>query len=542
MMAVQFSVTRVDRVGSPIRANRRGWIASGWLILVVVLTWWSPVGMSRQGFLYEGDPTVDPRWLYPILAVMLALMLLGGLAMLRIYRLNRHLHREVRECRTAEAKFRGLVEQSLAGICIIQDDRFVYVNPKFAEMFGHTVEEIAGRLGPCDLIAQPDRERVGESLRRCLDGETSGIRHTFGAIRKDGFPIDIEVNGETADYEGRPAIVGMVLDITDRKRTQRQLNYLAFYDPLTDLPNRALCFDRLGQALVRNRRRGESFALLLLDLDGFKAVNDSHGHKTGDALLQAVGRRLKGCVRESDTVARTGGDEFVVLLPHLQEPDHATLVAGKIILALAEPFLLAGHECRVGTSIGLCIAPEDGRDIETLLGHADAAMYDSKTRGKNTWTRYRPALSNGKSLKVAIMEWSEEWCVGVPVIDDQHAGLVALLNRIGDAVKTGQEAERIMALFDELVVFTRHHFETEERLMDRHGYADALVHQQAHRKLVEDLLGIKRQFDSASLMLSLQALKEWLCKHITESDRHLAEVLVASGAMPSQTERRAASA
>ncbi|MDS4020739.1 MAG: bacteriohemerythrin [Candidatus Competibacter sp.] len=528
-------------MGNQTRANRRGWIASGWLILVVVLVWWPPVGMSRQGFLYEGDPMVDPRWLYPLLAVMLALVLLGGLAMLSIYRLNRHLRREVRECRIAEARFRGLVEQSLAGICIIQDDRFVYVNPKFAEMFGHTVEEIAGRLGPPDLIAQPDRERIGESLRRCLDGETGGIRHTFGAIRKDGFPIDIEVNGETVDYEGRPAIVGMVLDITDRKRTQRQLNYLAFYDPLTDLPNRALCFDRLGQALVRNRRRGESFALLLLDLDGFKAVNDRHGHKTGDALLQAVGRRLKGCVRESDTVARTGGDEFVVLLPHLQEPDHATLVAGKIILALAEPFLLSGHECRVGTSIGICIAPEDGRDIETLLGHADAAMYDSKTRGKNTWTRYRPALSSGKSLKVAFLEWGDEWRLGVPVIDDQHAGLAALLNRIGDAVKTGQEVDRIMGLFDELVVFTRHHFETEERLMDQHGYADALVHQQAHRKLVEDLLGIQHQFDSASLMLSLRALKDWLCKHITENDRPLAEALVA-GTMPSQPARRAASA
>jgi diguanylate cyclase (GGDEF)-like protein/hemerythrin-like metal-binding protein/PAS domain S-box-containing protein len=484
---------------------------------------------------------IDPRWLYPILAVMLALAL-GGLAMLRVYRLNRQLRRELWECKTAEARCRGLVEQSLAGICIIQNDRFVHVNPKFAEMFGHGVEEIAGRLAPPDLIAQPDRERIGESLRRCLAGETDSLRHTFGAIRKDGSPIDIEINGEKIDYEGRPAILAMALDVTERKRAQRQLNYLAFYDPLTDLPNRALCFDRLGQALVRNRRRGEPFALLLLDLDGFKAVNDSHGHETGDALLQAVGRRLKSCVRESDTVARTGGDEFVILLHHLQESGHATLVAGKIILALAEPFLLAGRECRVGASIGLCIAPEDGRDIETLLGHADAAMYDSKARGKNTWTRYRPELLDGKSLKMAFLEWSDEWRLGVPVIDDQHAGLAALLNRIDIAVKTGQEVEQIMVLFDELVALTRQHFETEEWLMEQHGYADTLIHQQAHRKLVEDLLSIKRQFDSVSLMLSLQALKEWLSKHITESDRRLAEALLAGGAMPSQAERRAASA
>jgi diguanylate cyclase (GGDEF)-like protein/PAS domain S-box-containing protein/hemerythrin-like metal-binding protein len=528
-------------VANRIRASRCGWGTSVLLILVVVLAGWLPAGMAQQSYLYAGDPTVYPRWLYPILAVMLALMLLGGLAMLRIYRLNHQLRREVRERRTSEVRFRDLVEQSLMGIYIIQDDRFVYVNPKFAEIFGYSMEDIIGRLGPPDLVAPADREQIGESLRRCLDGETDSISHTFGAIRKDGSPLDIEITGEMVDYEGRPAIVGMVLDITERKRAQQQLKYLAFYDPLTDLPNRALCFDRLGQALAWNRRCGESFALLLLDLDGFKAVNDSHGHKTGDALLQAVGRRLRDCVRECDTVARMGGDEFVVLLPHLREPDHATLVAGKIVVALAEPFLLAGDECRVSASIGLCIAPEDGRDIETLLGRADAAMYDSKARGKNTWTRYRPALPNGKPVKMAFLEWNEELCVGVPVIDEQHARLAGMLNRIGDAVKTGQEAERIMALLDELVTFTRHHFETEERLMDQLGYADALIHQQAHRKLVGDLLSIKHQFDSASLMLTFQALKEWLNKHITDSDRRLAEALVASNEMQYQPEQGAAS-
>ena len=165
----------------------------------------------------------------------------------------------------------------------------------------------------------------------------------------------------------------------------------------------------------------------------------------------------------------------------------------------------------------------------------------SKARGKNTWTRYRPELLDGKPLKTVSLEWSDEWRLGVPVIDEQHARLAALLNRIDDAVKTGQEVEQIMALFDELVTLTRQHFETEERLMDQHGYADTLIHQQAHRKLVEDLLSIKRQFDSVSLMLSLQALKEWLNKHITESDRRLAEALVASNEMQYQPEQGAAS-
>ncbi|MFO1424516.1 MAG: bacteriohemerythrin [Candidatus Competibacteraceae bacterium] len=465
----------------------------------------------------------------------MTLALLGGLILLHIHRLNRRLRHEVQERKTAEAKFRGLVEQSLVGIYIIQDDQFVYVNPKFAAILGYLAEDIAGRMGLLDLTAQADREQVGANLRHCLESQTGHIHTTFSAVRQDGGLIDIEINGEVVDYEGHPAIVGVAVDVTERNRAQRQLNYLAFYDPLTDLPNRALFFDRLRQALIQNKRDQTSFALLLLDLDGFKAVNDTYGHETGDALLQAVGRRLRNCVRESDTVARTGGDEFIILLPRLREPNDAARVADKVIGLLAEPFLLAGRECRVGASIGLCIAPDDGGDIETLLNHADAAMYRSKARGKNAWTRYESTLLNGKPVKMAFLEWSEEWSVGIPIIDNQHIQLVELLNRFTDAVKAGQEAGRITALLDELIVFTRHHFATEEQLMDQHGYVDALAHRQEHRKLVEDLLGIQRQFDNVSLMLTLQALKEWLHKHINGDDRRLGAALIAAGATKSLT-------
>lgn len=552
--------------------HRRGWSASIWLVLAAALAGpppartellepvtlqskWNypfqcvgqriadadanvgslPDTVSPQRLLYKADLEIDRLWLYGVLALALALALAGGLILLHIHRLNRHLRREVQERKTAEAKFRGLVEQSLVGIYIIQDDRFVYVNPKFAAIFGYAVEDIAGRMGPLDLTAQADREQVGASLRHRSDGGIGRIHSTFSAVRQDGRLIDVEINGEIVDYEGRPAIVGVALDITEQNRTQRQLNYLAFYDPLTDLPNRALFFDRLRQALIQRKRDKTPFALLLLDLDGFKTVNDTYGHETGDALLQAVGQRLRNCVRESDTVARTGGDEFVILLPRLGEPSDAARVAGKVIEVLAEPFPLTGHACRVGASIGFCIAPDDGDDMETLLGHADAAMYRSKARGKNVWTRYESTLLNGNPVKMAFLEWSEELSVGVPVIDEQHARLAALLNRVGDAVKTGQEAEHIAVLLDELIVFTRHHFETEERLMDQYGYADALVHQQAHRKLVEDLLSIQRQFDSASLMLTLQALKDWLIKHIIEGDRRLGAALIAAGAVKSSS-------
>lgn len=497
-----------------------------------------PVGISLQGFLYEADSKAHlSLWLYRILAVGAAIAALGSLILLHSYRLNRHLRREVQERKIAEAKFRGLVEQSLVGIFIIQEGRLVYVNPKFAAIFGYAVEELAG-LGLLDLTAQADREPVREQLRRCLDEGSRGLQYAFGAVRRDGGLIDIEINGEVVDYEGRPAIVGVALDITEQKRAQQQLSYLAFYDSLTDLPNRALFFDRLGQMLAHSKRDGARFALLLLDLDGFKAVNDTHGHETGDALLQAVGRRLRNCVRESDTVARMGGDEFVILLPRLGEPRDAARVAGKVIEALAEPFLLSGRECRVGASIGFCVAPDDGDDMEALLSHADAAMYHSKARGKNAWTRYEPTLPSGKSVKMAFLEWSEELSTGVSVIDSQHAWLMVLLNGISDAVKTGQPEQRIQALLEELIAFTRYHFDSEERLMHQYGYAETLIHQQAHRKLLEDLLSIQRHFESASLMLTLQALKDWLIKHVTESDRRLGKALIAAGAVKPWPELR----
>ena len=167
--------------------------------------------------------------------------------------------------------------------------------------------------------------------------------------------------------------------------------------------------------------------------------------------------------------------------------------------------------------------------METLLSRADTAMYESKARGKNTWTRYEPMLPKGKSVKMAFLEWNEELSTGVSAIDSQHARLIVLLNGISDAVKTGQPEEHIRSLLDELIAFTRFHFESEERLMRQSGYTDILIHQQVHRKLLEDLLSIQRRFEGASLMLTLQALKDWLIKHITESDRRLGEVLIAAG-------------
>ncbi|HYK52206.1 MAG TPA: EAL domain-containing protein [Candidatus Eremiobacteraceae bacterium] len=195
------------------------------------------------------------------------------------------------------------------------------------------------------------------------------------------------------DASGAPSrVFGTALDITDRKLSEERLEFLAQHDPLTGLPNRALLMDRLAQATALVQRNRSTGALLFLDLDNFKAFNDTLGHGTGDRLLVAVGERLKAHVREVDTVARSGGDEFMIVLGDVSTPDGATTVARNIVNALEHPFDVDGHEMFVTASIGIIVFPDDGLDVETLIRDADTAMYQAKRHGRNKFQFYSPHM------------------------------------------------------------------------------------------------------------------------------------------------------
>jgi diguanylate cyclase (GGDEF)-like protein len=168
-----------------------------------------------------------------------------------------------------------------------------------------------------------------------------------------------------------------------RKQNETWLQYIAHHDPLTDLPNRELFHDRLQTALSRARRNKERLAVLYIDLDGFKQVNDGYGHAVGDLLLQEVAQRIRRCLRESDTVGRIGGDEFVVLLNNITLPEHGAVVAEKIRAILERPFELAGQRLHISSSIGVAVCPEHGDDNKQLIRHADEAMYAAKKNGGN---------------------------------------------------------------------------------------------------------------------------------------------------------------
>jgi diguanylate cyclase (GGDEF)-like protein len=186
-------------------------------------------------------------------------------------------------------------------------------------------------------------------------------------------------------------LVGIFNDITDLWRRDEQIRFLAYHDALTGLPNRALLLDRLGHAMLVAERERSSLALLFLDLDRFKQVNDNLGHEVGDLLLQEVAKRIKSCLRETDTVARLGGDEFIVMLENLATRQPAGEIAESLISSLSSPYLLKDHPIEIGASAGIALFPDHGREVEELIQDADQAMYAAKNAGRGVVRYFQEA-------------------------------------------------------------------------------------------------------------------------------------------------------
>ncbi len=320
-----------------------------------------------------------------------------------------------------EARLRALIEQAPVGACVVDADGiFETVNPAYAAICGYAPDELIGQRHA--LVAPPSMPSRRRSDERAEAGESGeGIagraepapdgQREQRVVTKDGRTKTI-LSGTVGlpGSDGRPRQASFVVDITERKQVEQRMERMAHYDSLTDLPNRALFGDRLSQALLTVARDPAPLALLLIDLDRFKEVNDTLGHDVGDLLLRQVATRMHDVLRAVDTVARLGGDEFAVLLPHTNE-DGAIAVAHKLLTALTMPIMLQGRAVEVGGSIGIAPHPPDGADAAALLRQADVAMYQAK-QARSGYVVYRAEqdehsptrLTRVAELRLAIAE------------------------------------------------------------------------------------------------------------------------------------------
>ena len=300
-------------------------------------------------------------------------------------------HESERLLRESEERFRNVLEHAPTGISVATlDGRFVEVNQSLCKLLGYTREELLQRTF-IEVTHPDDKEITDEQARKLIEGEINSFQLEKLCVRKDGRPVWVQSTVSLLrDNSGAPLnFIGQIEDITERKRSQDEIRQLAYYDVLTGLPNRRLLLDRLNQALAQAQRHQRSLAVMFLDLDRFKDINDSLGHDVGDELLKVVAERLELCVRGGDTVSRQGGDEFVIILSEISLQQDAALVAEKMLALLSEPVIIQRHKLKITTSIGIAIYTVDSADDAVkLLKKADIAMYKAKEAGRNGFLFY----------------------------------------------------------------------------------------------------------------------------------------------------------
>jgi len=298
-------------------------------------------------------------------------------------------------------KYKIIVENALVGIFIICENKFTYVNETLSKISGYSEEELLG-MNPLDFIHKDDVQRVSENIQKRLQNSEELKDYSFKGITKDNKIKYIRVLGTTVNIENKESIIGTFIDETDKTVTNNELEYLVNYDSLTGLFNRYY-FNLQSQHIMRQSQRyGNKLALLLFDIDNFKRINDSLGHKAGDEVLIQTAKLIQGVLRDSDSFYRIGGDEFVIIMENFNSASEVEILARRIQQALKTSIEVEELSFHISLSIGISLYPEHGDSIESLQKSADIAMYKAKKDGKNCFNIFSQESSN--SSKVLKLE------------------------------------------------------------------------------------------------------------------------------------------
>ena len=306
--------------------------------------------------------------------------------------------------RQSEEKYRTILESIQEAYFEVDlDGKFTFFNDSMARLTGHSKEELLG-MNHKQFTNEETAKEVFQAFDNVYTTGEPSKGFDWQIIRKDGGEGFVEASVTLQkDLSGKPTgFKGMIRDITERKRTEQQINYMATHDVLTGLPNRLMFNQLLNQAIRSAQRHKRQLAVLFIDLDRFKTINDSLGHEAGDRLLKEIGKRFKRSLRADDVIGRMGGDEFVILIEEVNELNQVALVAHKILSSTIKPMVLTGEECRITASIGISIYPKDGLDEQSLMKNADIAMYFAKEEGRNNYQFYSKDIQSQSNKRFSI--------------------------------------------------------------------------------------------------------------------------------------------
>lgn len=383
----------------------------GWVLVAGIYQESIDTALAEQKSALEKELQNDLQWLILVLVLALAAGILVALiisrwlrTLMRRYQVEIDRRQDELQRTAHELQLSGLVFESASEGAMISDadNRIMAINPAFTRITGYAESDV---LGKTPAVLSSGRHSTGffERMWTTLYEQGSWQGEVWNRRRNgEVYPQWLSIS-LVRNEEGRVRNhVAMLTDRTERKEVEEQLRYLSDFDPLTDLPNRRLLRDRTIQAIARSRRRGEQVALMLIDLDRFKNINDSLGHGSGDAVLKIIARRLVERARDSDTISRLGGDEFLILLPDLDDCTDLSNVASRYLQLIAEPLQVDEHNMVITGSIGLALCPSDGEDFDTLLKNADTALYHAKGQGRNNFQFFTESMNQQVSERLLL--------------------------------------------------------------------------------------------------------------------------------------------
>jgi len=405
----QITQNRPSAVPTEIRrVEGREWWLWGFAIVITLALTLGIISFTFPWFSRQSDASYWfglREWVRGLAALVLLFDLYAVYQHLQLQRIRRQLA-EQHALRHAEEKYRAIFEDAVIGIFqVTPEGRPLSINRALAHMHGYdSPEQLLAETSNVARQLFVDPGRMGE-LARALEENDVVRAAEVEVYRRDRTKKWLLMNLRAVRDDGGNIALheGTVEDITDRKIAEERVQYLAYYDALTGLPNRTLLYDRLSKALAGARRQKDKVALLFLDLDRFKNINDSLGHSVGDLLLKEAAERLKNTARGQDTVARLAGDEFLIVLTDVKDIPDAAVAAERFMDAITAEFVVQGHPLNVSCSLGISIFPEHGQDGETLIKHADAAMYSAKDYGRDSF-RFFTADMNAQAVERLTLE------------------------------------------------------------------------------------------------------------------------------------------